>query len=99
MNYIPRSLIIDFDETFGIYYDADNNWFIDEDGYVIYDIYDLITPNDVFLFKERLRYMIVSYKHNKKIGVEINFPDGEYNFPENVTRSAIHSRRKCYGKK
>ena len=34
-----------------IYYHKDENIFVDEDGHVIYDIFTVITPIDLFLFR------------------------------------------------
>lgn len=84
----------DYDEVFAIFYDADNNYFVDEDGYIIYDIFNIITSNDVFLFKQHKEYRLVPYVLDKSIGVEIFFPDGEYGgFPDIVeSRAQVYAR-------
>lgn len=80
---------MDFDEVFGIFYDADNNWFVDEDGYIIYDLFSIITPNDLFLFRYKQEYMLVPYRADKKMGVEIFFPDDEwFDLPEIIMSKA-----------
>ena len=33
-------------------YDHENNYFIDETGYIIYELFKYITPNELLLFKQ-----------------------------------------------
>lgn len=35
-----------------MYYDFDDNIFYDENGYPIFDLFEYITPNELYLFKK-----------------------------------------------
>lgn len=65
--------ILGFNIIHKIFYYEHYNLFLDEDAYIIYDIYNVITPNDVFLFKRNKKNMIVPQMRNKSVGIEINF--------------------------
>lgn len=67
-----------YEDVCGVFYDIDNNWFVDEDGFVIYNIFELVSPNDVYLFKDKKDYMLVPCVYDPTYGVEIFFPDDEY---------------------
>lgn len=41
-----------------LYYDEHNNILIDEDGFIVFDIYEYITPNELALFKKSKVWMI-----------------------------------------
>lgn len=40
-----------------IYY-SEENYFVDESGSIVYDIFRYITPNDLYLFKHNREFMI-----------------------------------------
>jgi len=35
-----------------MFYDYENNYFIDENGFIIYELFRYITPNELLLFKQ-----------------------------------------------
>lgn len=62
----------DCDEVYTIYYDEEKNVMIDCDGFMLFDIFDLITPNDLFLFKSKKEDMLIRGKRHL---VELIWPD------------------------
>lgn len=61
--------------TIALYYDKDSNRFIDEDGYIIYYIFGIVTPNDIYLFKKNKEYMLLKGVHGEM--VELIWPIDE----------------------
>lgn len=49
--------VIDEHNTITLFFDRRINRFIDEYGNVVHDIYRIITPNQLLMFKEGLLYM------------------------------------------
>lgn len=46
-------------------YDTERNLFIDEDGFPVWDIYEYISPKELYLFRQKKEYtMIVKHKEN-----------------------------------
>lgn len=64
-------------EVIGLFYDADKNVFVDEDGYVVWSIFSLITPNDLFLFHAHKEYLMVNHRSDPNTLIEIFYPDNE----------------------
>ena len=67
-----------FSDSVGLFYDADRNVFIDEDGFIIWSIFEIITPNDLFLFKRNQEYMLVRHRSIPELLVELYYPDDDY---------------------
>lgn len=44
-------------DTITLIYDLESNCFMDDRGNIIYDIYKLISPNQLLLFREELPYV------------------------------------------
>jgi hypothetical protein len=65
----------DFFTVTQLQYDIDQNIFIDCGGYIVYNIFEYITPSDLMLFKHRKEYMLVE----RRCGgfVELIWPDDE----------------------
>ena len=61
----------------GLFYDRDENVFIDEDGFIVWSIFEAITPNDLFLFKLNKAYMLVQHRTMTKVLVELYYPDDD----------------------
>lgn len=61
-------------DVMGVFYDATNNRFVDEGGYWI-DIFTLITPNDVLLFRQQPEYMMFIHRSLSNVIVEIYYSD------------------------
>ena len=68
----------EFDEIIQLYYYADDNVFMDEDGFPVFGLFHIIAPNDLFLFKVHKEYMLVPHRENPKIGVELFYPDDDW---------------------
>jgi len=60
-----------------LFYDRDRNLFIDEDGFIVYNIFELITPNDFFLFTLGQAYMIAYHREMPGVSVELYYPDDD----------------------
>lgn len=64
-----------FEDVIQLYYDKERNKFVDDGGFIVYNIFSIITPNDLFLFKYHKQYMIVHHRDNQEIGVELFYPE------------------------
>ncbi len=62
-----------------IFFDLDNNWFVDEDGEVIVKWWEWIRPLDLELFRAKRDFMMVPAVFDP-VGtmIEIFWPDDEY---------------------
>jgi hypothetical protein len=49
----------EYDDVFHMYYDSEQNVFYYDGGFIAYDIYAVMTPNEVFLFKHNKEDMII----------------------------------------
>jgi len=67
-----------FDDIIGLWYYPEDNLFIDDNGFPVFDIFRMITPNDLFLFRHDKEYTLLSCSTNPKIGVELFYPDDDY---------------------
>lgn len=63
--------------TLYIYYYEDENVFTDEDGHVIYDTFDIITPNDIYLFKHDPAFNSFRMVSDREVIVQIIYIPGE----------------------
>lgn len=68
-------LCFENDEVKAYYYDPRINRMIDEDGYIICDIFSIITPNDLYLFKFHKEYTLIKNKFGELI--ELYYPEDE----------------------
>lgn len=59
----------------GLFYDVLKNVFIDEDGFEIHNIYEIISPNMVYLFRHHQEYMIVHHRNLPGVVCELFWPD------------------------
>lgn len=50
---------MDPDYVYQLFYEPDENIFTDEGGYVIFNPYRYITPNDLMLFKKKKEYTML----------------------------------------
>lgn len=64
-------------DVIGLFYDADRNLFTDEDGFIVWSIFELITPNDLLLFRKHEQYMVVPHRSVKNVLVEIFYPEAD----------------------
>jgi len=66
------------EDAIGLFYDAECNVFIDEDGFISWSIFEIISPNDLFLFKRNQEYMLVRHRSIPELLVELYYPDDDY---------------------
>lgn len=71
-----------FDENnvIGLFYDAEQNIFVDEDGFIVWSIFDVIAPNDLYLFHQSREYTLVPHRSIPKLMVEIYYPEDDYDY-------------------
>ena len=62
------------EDTVALFYNPLINRFMDEDGEVVFSIFDLVTPNDVYLFRHYQKDIIVPHRQLKNVGVELIYP-------------------------
>jgi hypothetical protein len=82
-NYIPidspKDLKYDPHDTIVLFYDIRINRFIDSYGQVFLDIYRYLTPNQVLLFKENKKSVVLPDVTNSFL-VELEYPDQDQVF-------------------
>lgn len=66
-----------FDDVVQLWYYDKDNLFVDSDGFPVFSIFTLITPNDLFLFQHHKEYMLVSCCTNPRVGVELIYPEDD----------------------
>ena len=69
-----------FQDAVGIFYVPEWNAFQDENGFLIYSIFEIITPGDLFLFKKNKGYMCVPHRSMPDILVELYYQDDDDNY-------------------
>ena len=57
-----------------IYYCEPNNYFIDDDGNIFFNIFDIITPSMLFLFKKKRGTFYIRSKIFNDVMYEFVFP-------------------------
>jgi len=62
---------IDYDGILQLFYDPEENIFYDQCGIRIINIFEVLTPNDLFLFKQNQEYNIFYHRDNSRIICEI----------------------------
>lgn len=63
----------------GLFYDEERNVFEDEGGYVVGNVLDFVTPNDLYLFRIYKRYMIFRHRSIRMAYVELFWPEDHDN--------------------
>ena len=58
-----------------LYYDTEHNLMADEDGFLVYNIYDYITPSMLFLFLKKKETMI--FEIRSRCFIELVYPEEE----------------------
>ena len=64
-----------YSDSIGLFYDAESNRFVDEDGFIIWSIFEIITPNDLLLFKLNRCYTLVRHRSIPEVLVELYYPE------------------------
>lgn len=80
-----ETLSINNAEFMTLYYMKDDNMFMDGEGFIIYDLFEIITPNDLYMFRKDREDMIVKHATIKGYWVEILWPEeNDYCFDPNL---------------
>ena len=66
-----------YDGVLQFFYDSEENIFYDQCGIRVVNIFEALTPNDIFLFKQDLGYNIFRYREDPSIICEILSDYGE----------------------
>ena len=53
------------------FYDSEENIFYDQCGQIVTNIFEVLTPNDIFLFKQDPGYNVFPHRDNNRILCEI----------------------------
>lgn len=62
-------------EPIGLFYNREDNVFIDDDfGNEVTNIFEFITPNDLYLFHLHKQYMIVRHRSQPGVICELYYP-------------------------
>ena len=64
-------------ESLALYYLKEDNVFMDGEGEIVFEIFEAISPNDLYLFKRHKDYMIVNHRTEPGILVELYWPEDE----------------------
>ena len=72
--------IVGMHDVITLYFDASKNCFLDEDGTMVFDIYETIKPSDYEMFLYYETDLIVPHCSVSDLDVELIFPreDGRY---------------------
>ena len=57
-----------------LFYDIHNNYFIDEDGEIVYEISEIANANDRYLFRQNGQDMYMRHRTQKDVDVELVYP-------------------------
>ena len=83
VNYDTDELMdLGYEDTIGLFYVKEWNVFMDEGGFIVWNIFEIITPNDLFLFKKYKEYMLIPHCTAPGVLVELFWSDdddGDYN--------------------
>lgn len=61
-------------DAIGFFYDLESNVFTDEDGYIVWNLFEYITPNDLFLFRKLQSYLVVPHREASDLVCELFWP-------------------------
>jgi hypothetical protein len=72
-NDMDTGISIDFDEHQILYYNDKLNIFLDDGGYIVYDIFRIVSPNDLYLFREKKEDIVL----RSKLGMDVRLIYGD----------------------
>lgn len=76
VNYDTNELLdLGFEDSVGLFYVPEWNVFMDEAGFIVWSIFEYITPNDLLLFKRNKEYMLVPHASVSGVLVELFYED------------------------
>lgn len=64
-------------DNMALYYLKDDNVFMDGEGEIVFEIFEVISPNDLYLFKRNKEYTIVNHHTQPGLLVELYWPEEE----------------------
>lgn len=62
LQFIPKMNVV-------LHYDSEENVMRNTNGYIIFNIFKLIEPNDLYLFKKNMQNMFVVGKSGRKVAL------------------------------
>ena len=71
MDHIPDGDELD---VVSFFYDVWANVFMDDDGYIVWDLFNYITPNDLYLFRRNKVTIIVFHRTILNRACELYYP-------------------------
>lgn len=74
----PKFLILDeteLNDTIGFFYDVVNNNFLDEDGFIVWNMLEFVTPSDLYLFRHHQEYMAFRHRYIPGTICELYYPE------------------------
>lgn len=76
-----------------LYYFKEDNVFMDGEGELVFEIFEIITPNDLYLFKQNKKTFIVNHCTDLGYFVELYWPDAENeSYSKDVNRKKMKKR-------
>ena len=76
VNYDDAELLeLGYEDSVGLFYVPEWNVFMDEGGFIVWSIFEYITPNDLLLFKRNKEYMLVPHNSIPGVLVELFYDD------------------------
>lgn len=72
-----EEVLQDADNPFfvGFFYNEETKRFVDEDGYIVWNVFEFITPNDLILFRESKGYFLTRHRTLKGVFIELYWPE------------------------
>lgn len=68
-----------------LYYLKDDNVFMDGEGEIVFEIFEVISPNDLYLFKRNKEHTIVNHHTEPGLLVDLYWPEeDEYYFDNSL---------------
>ncbi|MCK9288697.1 MAG: hypothetical protein M0P29_14165 [Sphaerochaetaceae bacterium] len=65
-------------DNMALFYLKDDNVFMDGEGEIVFEIFEAISPNDLYLFKRNKKYTVVNHHSLPGSFVELYWPEEEY---------------------
>lgn len=62
-------------DAMAFFYDVVNNVFLDEDGFIVWNMLEFVTPNDLYLFRHHEQYMVFQHRSLPGIMCELYYPE------------------------
>ncbi len=71
-----------YEEAISFFWDIETRRFLDEDCYIVHNIYEAITPSQFLLFLDAQANMVFPHREWPEVVVELFWPDEGIDIPE-----------------